>query len=89
MPNMDRTGPNGQGARTGRQMGHCGGNSQGNINGRGMGLGRGRGLGRGLSRGFRRNTDSTEINLNKDEQIKVLEAEKIELEKQLKQLKDE
>lgn len=42
MPNRDHTGPNGEGPRTGRQMGNCeGARPQ-------------RGFGRGLGRGFRR-----------------------------------
>ncbi len=64
MPNFDKTGPNGQGAGTGRKAGKCFQNSQINeqqeqgsgfgrgrrnqTNGRGMG--RGNGLGRGLGR---------------------------------------
>lgn len=28
MPNFDRTGPNGEGPRTGRQMGRCGGKNR-------------------------------------------------------------
>ena len=50
MPNQDNTGPNGQGARTGRGMGNC--NGQGGAGrhfGRGNGGGRGRRMGeRGL-----------------------------------------
>ena len=62
MPGGDRTGPNGDGALTGKGLGDCGGNTQGPIRGRGfgrgfgMGMGRGRGrgpgLGRGMGRGF-------------------------------------
>jgi len=47
MPNKDRTGPEGKGPRTGRQMGDC--EEAEPV----AGMGRGRGLGRG--RGFRRN----------------------------------
>ena len=50
MPNKDGTGPEGQGPRTGRQMGKCGGaEAQKDRPGRGQGLGaerRPRGLGR-------------------------------------------
>lgn len=42
MPGFDRTGPEGNGARTGRMLGACGDRSQ---------IGCGRGLGRGLKRG--------------------------------------
>ncbi len=54
MPNQDRTGPEGQGARTGRGLGLCSGNATPNVpRGRGLGMGRGRGqgAGRGLGRG--------------------------------------
>lgn len=46
MPQGDRTGPTGQGARTGRGIGFCAGNdSPGFMNG---------GFGRGMRRGFNR-----------------------------------
>lgn len=52
MPKGDRTGPDGMGPMTGRQMGYCAGfDAPGYANaGFGRGFGRGRGLGRG--RGF-------------------------------------
>ena len=55
MPNMDHTGPTGQGARTGRGMGKCGGKAAGNPDGTtgtpGGGMGRGQGgKGRGACR---------------------------------------
>jgi len=54
MPNRDGTGPNGEGPRTGRQMGDCEGAEP--VAGRGRGLRpRGRGLGRGPGRLNRRN----------------------------------
>lgn len=78
MPNMDRTGPQGMGALTGRGLGPCGG---------GMRRGCGRGFGRGF--GFR-----NQITLTKEEEKKILEAEltemnleKQEIEKRLKELK--
>ncbi len=53
MPNMDKTGPNGEGPMTGRGAGICGDNKQNNgflprmrrrlFLGRGYGAGRGRG----------------------------------------------
>lgn len=52
MPYGDKTGPDGQGARTGRGLGNC--NGQGGAGrgvGRGLGRGGGRGMGRGLGRG--------------------------------------
>jgi hypothetical protein len=55
MPGGDRTGPLGQGPRTGRGFGYCTGNDapgyyRGYGGGRGQGMGNGRGMGRG--RGF-------------------------------------
>jgi len=59
MPQGDRTGPRGQGPKTGRAMGKCGPKDenpapqgQGGIGtGRGQGRGSGRGAGRGTGRG--------------------------------------
>ena len=49
MPNKDKTGPEGKGPKTGRQMGKCKGAKPqaGKRLGLGRGLGRGNGLGRG------------------------------------------
>ena len=63
MPREDRTGPFGEGSKTGRQMGYCAGyegpgfaNMQQNWSRTGMGFGRGygRGFGRGPGRGIGR-----------------------------------
>jgi hypothetical protein len=67
MPGLDRTGPEGQGSRTGREMGKCTSRSEApsiqdrdseneRVSGLGRGLGRGpgKGRGRGLGRGFGR-----------------------------------
>ena len=43
MPRRDGTGPDGEGARTGRGLGPCNNNDQSEVD-RGQGLGRGRGL---------------------------------------------
>lgn len=52
MPGFDRTGPNGQGAMTGRGMGNCQAQTANPmVGGRGMGMGGGRGLGRGAGVG--------------------------------------
>jgi len=51
MPNKDGTGPNGQGARSGRGMGNCAGQGGAGA-GRGLGRGGGRGRGLGLGRGM-------------------------------------
>lgn len=52
MPGLDRTGPEGQGSRTGRQMGKCSNNEK-SISGQepqlGQGLGRGMGRGAGMA----------------------------------------
>ncbi len=61
MPHGDRTGPMGQGSKTGRAMGHCSGSdSPGYTTGGQAGTGRmfsrgagGRSMGRGTGRGFR------------------------------------
>lgn len=58
MPGGDKTGPMGQGARTGRRLGYCSGNdAPGFERGFGFGAGLGRGGGRGRQmrkgRGFR------------------------------------
>ena len=64
MPGGDRTGPMGQGSKTGRAMGYCSGSDSpgyttgvpagaGRGAGRGAGVGMGRGAGRGAGRGFR------------------------------------
>lgn len=66
MPGLDRTGPEGQGSRTGRQMGRCNPDSkpaadknEAEVSPRGIGLRRGgrasgigRGRGKGQGRGF-------------------------------------
>ena len=49
MPNRDRTGPEGKGPRTGRQMGNCK-DAKPNEDMPRRGLGLGRGYGRGLGR---------------------------------------
>lgn len=48
MPGLDRTGPEGQGSRTGRQMGKCS-KSKNSTSGQEPQMGRG--LGRGMGRG--------------------------------------
>ena len=82
MPKMDGTGPQGQGAMTGRGFGPCGSGFF-----RGCCRGLGRGFGRGL--GCRR-----QVNLTKADEKKILEAEleeieteKQEIEQRLKEMK--
>ncbi len=53
MPQGDRTGPMGQGSRTGRALGFCAGyDTPGYAKGFGGGMGRGFGFGRGRGRGM-------------------------------------
>jgi len=67
MPNLNRKGPNGEGAMTGRKMGRCNPENKGKTDeeilqskgssseigmGLGQGYGRGRGFGKGLGRGM-------------------------------------
>jgi len=78
MPARDKTGPLGRGPFTGRGFGPCGS---------GVGPEFGRGVGRGF--GFRRFAPVTQpVELSKEEQIKILEEQRNELETRLKELKD-
>lgn len=72
MPNMDGTGPNGQGPLTGRGAGKCVENRPGR--GRGMGF-------RCYSRG-----QGAYVSLSKEEQKKILLEEKKDIENRLKEL---
>ena len=86
MPRGDRTGPLGQGPRTGRRMGFCSGyNSPGFTRGTPRG---GAGFGQGYGRGFGwRNWQQQEpLTLNKDEQIKILKQERNSIEAELKEI---
>ena len=81
MPAGDRTGPNGQGAMTGRGAGACAGNNM--TNGAGFGRGFGRGMGRGQGFGFRAAAPTREQQVSSlkqqseaiQQQINSLEAE--------------
>ena len=96
MPRGDRTGPNGLGPMTGRQMGFCAGyNMPGYMN---SGFGRGFGMRRGIGRGFgfrRMYLDEPAYEPTqykeptKEEFLKELETEKADLEKTIKELKKE
>ncbi|MFA7707731.1 MAG: DUF5320 domain-containing protein [Candidatus Pacearchaeota archaeon] len=86
MPNMDRTGPQGMGAMTGRGLGPCGAGMR-----RGCGRGFGRGMGNGF--GFRAGYNQP-VSLTKDEEKKILEAdlkdieaEKEAIQRRLKEMK--
>ena len=84
MPGKDKTGPEGKGPMTGRQMGICEG---ANPIGRGFGPGCGRGLRRGFGRGFNRTGFGEPVEFSKDQQIKILEADKAEIEAELEGIK--
>ena len=73
MPQQDGTGPLAQGPMTGRGLGPCGA---------GAGISIRRGFGRGICRWF-----SPIASFSKQEEQKILEAEKQEIEKRLKELK--
>lgn len=78
MPNLDKTGPQGNGPMTGRGMGNCQG-------GRRMGGCCGRGYGRGLGRYFGWNKPQTEEEKRADieEYKKSLQEEMEDVEKEL------
>lgn len=77
MPGNDKTGPLGRGPLTGRGLGPCG-----------RGLAMRRGFGRGL--GWRYAYAHTEYPqpLSREDEKKVLEAEKAEIEQELKSIND-
>ncbi len=77
MPALDGTGPQGRGQLTGRGLGPC-------ERGLAQGQGYGRGYGRRLGWRYR----YPELELTKEEQKKILEAEMEELEVELKRIKD-
>jgi len=74
MPNKDRTGPNGEGPKTGRQNGNCEGAEPLYGRGCGRGFGRGRNF---RNRGY----------LSPEKERKYLENEKNTIEKRLEELK--
>jgi len=83
MPRGDRTGPNGAGPMTGRGMGFCSGNDRPGF----MEPGFGRGM-RFRRRFFQQPVMVEEpVALSKEEEKKILEAEKADIEKRLKELK--
>lgn len=89
MPNLDGTGPWGEGPMTGRGLGRCSGLAP---RGRGFRPGRGPGLsfGRGFGRGFRwRATNNPNYTVNREEEKKTLEDEKRIIEQRLKEIENE
>lgn len=92
MPGEDRTGPLGQGPRTGRGYGLCGRGVRRSLGrprefGRGMGLGRGFGRGRGIGRGYE-HVEITQEEEKKDleEDLELLERRKEEIQKRIKEM---
>lgn len=92
MPNMDGTGPQGKGPKTGRELGECQDANPRVGRGRGMGFG---GFGRGCRFGFGRGMGfRRQISLSKEEEKRILEEElneldldKKEIEKRIEELK--
>ena len=81
MPGFDKTGPQGQGPKTGRGFGHCG-------RGAGRGFGRCCGFGRGLGRYFGWNSPQTKEEKIEDIQTykKALQEEMEDIDKELTDL---
>jgi hypothetical protein len=89
MPQGDRTGPMGQGSRTGKSLGLCSGYDTPGFakgyggQGRGFGIGRGMGNGRGFGRGRRSGNVFSGFSqgfpwmpsISKDEEIKHLKSQ--------------
>ncbi len=57
MPNMDKTGPQGQGPATGRGQGECSESKKESLRPCGRGCGRGRGMGRGFGQEVKTDED--------------------------------
>ena len=101
MPQGDRTGPMGQGPRTGRSLGFCSGYDTpgfskgfGGGMGRGFGFGRGRGRGMGYGRshnfgqpftGFFQGFPGTQT-VSKDDEIKLLKSQSESLKRSQKDI---
>jgi hypothetical protein len=96
MPQGDRTGPMGQGPRSGRALGFCSGNDSpgnqkgfgggmGRTSGKGKGMGRGRGFGRG--RNFVNDADTPQMkSVSKEDEIKLLKSQAESLEQSIKNI---
>ena len=101
MPRGDKTGPEGMGSMTGRQLGFCTGNETPGFTNQGFGFGRGSGRGFGLGRrprggfrtGFRRYYQQDIPNVSEktllENEIKVLKEQLSNIENQLSQLNKE
>ena len=85
MPRGDGTGPNGQGAMTGRGIGFCAGsNSPGFMNG---GFGRGRGFGRRRGFGCRAMPLQQQV-ITEEQEKQFLEQEVISLKQEMKEVEE-
>ena len=80
MPNMDGTGPRGMGAGTGWGRGPCGAGMR-------RGFGQGMGFGRRFCAGW--GMGQRPVNLSKEEEKKILKAEKESLEQELELINKE
>jgi len=80
MPNMDKTGPSGQGPNTGRGMGSCAGGFRRNMRGC---CGRGMGYGRFSRRGYLNQTEEKE---DLKEEAKNLKEDLVAIEERLKEI---
>ncbi|MDA3886609.1 MAG: DUF5320 domain-containing protein [Candidatus Delongbacteria bacterium] len=101
MPRGDRTGPNGNGPMTGRQMGNCTGTDQNYGRGNGGGfargggrngrrvLGRGNGAGFGFRNGYNDFVPNVSDKTLLENDIKILQDQLKSLEKQLTEAKKE
>jgi len=96
MPRLDRTGPQGRGAMTGRQLGRCNDNinTENFVYGRGgRGNRRGAGFGNGNGLGFGRNQQQFMTNVSEktliENEINTLKDQLSSLEKQLGDLKQD
>jgi hypothetical protein len=89
MPGFDGTGPNGQGALSGRQMGNCVGARANFGPMRGMGIGRGQGgMGRGMGRGFRAGAFSNPLPDTDRDSYQTLVARVEQLENKITMMKE-
>lgn len=83
MPKLDKTGPRGQGPRTGRGMGDCSGTRG---TGQGFGLGMGWGQGRGPGRFCSGCPFCGNQQITNEERKQILEEQKKLIEEELKSL---
>lgn len=100
MPGLNKTGPDGQGAMTGKGFGYCTVHSNPKLvsNFFGRGMGRGRKSGRGLGLGFRGGrgsigndypySDISFPTLTKEEELHLLKAQAKRFENEMKEIQN-